>query len=145
MMERGRPSEFTPELASLICGRLASGESLRSICQSDDIPAKSTILGWVVDNREGFSDQYARARKIQAEDLADEIFAVADDGSNDWQETKFGPMVNAENINRSRLRVDTRKWYLSKVLPKIYGDKLALEHSVDATLADKIAKARLRE
>jgi hypothetical protein len=135
----GRPSLYTPELANSICERLASGESLCTICAEDDFPSKSTVLGWVVDDREGFADQYARSRKIQAEVLADEIFAVADDGSNDWQETKFGPMVNGEAVQRSRLRVDTRKWYLSKVLPKVYGDKLDLNHAGEVAIKRVVA------
>jgi len=56
--------------------------------------------------------------------------------------------VNPEVIGRSRLRVDTRKWYLSKVLPKIYGDKLQTEHSgtigttdlSDAALTQRLAE-----
>jgi hypothetical protein len=43
-----------------------------------------------------------------------------------------GWLVNGENLQRSRLRVDTRKWLLSKALPKIYGDKLALGGDQDA-------------
>lgn len=63
---------------------------------------------------------------MQAELLADELFSIADDGKNDTQKDEESGAIftNHDVINRSRLRVDTRKWYLSKVLPKIYGDKL---------------------
>ena len=82
---------------------------------------------------------------MQAEGLADELFAIADDGSNDWQEGQFGPMFNKEAAARSRLRVDTRKWYLSKVLPKVYGERVALEHSGEVTLlSQRLANARKR-
>lgn len=124
-MEQGRPSLHTPELAEEICSRIASGESLRHICESDDkFPAVSTICGWVLDNREGFTEQYTHARRIQAELLADELFSIADDGKNDTYEDDEGrTRTDHDVIARSRLRVDTRKWYLSKVLPKIYGDR----------------------
>lgn len=128
-MGGGRPSSYTPEIASEICQRIASGESLRSICKDNHIPDMSTVIAWNLDDREGFSKQYARSRQIQAELLADEIFEVSDDGSNDWQEGKFGPMLNGEAVARSRLRVDTRKWYLSKVLPKVYGEKIDVNNS----------------
>ena len=127
----GRPSEYDPQIALEICERLAMGQSLRTICESDDrFPAVSTVCLWNIDNRCGFSEQYARSRRSQAELLADEIFTIADDGSNDTYTDEDGnTRTNQDVINRSRLRVDTRKWYLSKVLPKIYGDKLT--HSGD--------------
>lgn len=71
---------------------------------------------------------------------------ISDDGSND---TYIDPDTGQERTNheivaRSRLRTDTRKWMLSKVLPKVYGDKLDLNHGVQpenplATLLQRIA------
>jgi hypothetical protein len=89
------------------------------------MPDKSTVWLWNVDNREGFSNRYARARELQAQGLADELLEIADDGRNDWMERNegIGPELNSENIQRSRVRIDTRKWLLSKMLPRIYGDK----------------------
>ena len=79
-------------------------------------------------NVQGFAAQYARARDAQAEFWAEQLLDVADDGSNDWMERNDpdnpGWDLNGEAVARSRLRVDTRKWLLSKVLPKKYGDKL---------------------
>jgi hypothetical protein len=79
----------------------------------------------VNDDREGFASKYARAREIQAHAIADELLEIADDGRNDWLERNegIGPELNSENIQRSRVRIDTRKWLLSKMLPRIYGDK----------------------
>lgn len=124
----GRPSIYTKELADKICARLAQGESLRIICRDEEIPASSTVYLWVLENREGFSEKYARAREMQAEVLFDEILEIADDGSNDLMTiTKGKETYNVEDkevTNRSRLRVDSRKWYLSKVLPKKFGEKV---------------------
>lgn len=125
-----RPTIYTIELAHTICERLAKGESLRRICLDEDMPDASTVHAWVLEDKEGFSKQYARARDIQAEVMFDEILDIADDGSNDYMTiTKGRDSYNVEDkevTNRSRLRVDSRKWYLSKVLPKKYGDKLDL-------------------
>lgn len=71
-----------------------------------------------------FSEQYARAMQIRVEMMADEIIQISDDSSNDLLLTEFGEKENKEFVNRSRLRVDTRKWLLSKMLPKKYGDNL---------------------
>ena len=125
---QGRPTGYTPELAEAICERLANGESLRAICRDDAMPAESTVRGWARDDREGFSTQYARARDIGLDAMADELLAIADDGSNDTYKTDDGKVtVDHDHIQRSRLRVDTRKWLLSKMAPKRYGDRQHLE------------------
>lgn len=125
-MDRGRPTKYTPEIASEICQRLADGMTLREVCRGDDMPAESTVRLWAIEDREGFSAQYERSREIGYHAMADELLEIADDGRNDWMErsAEEGVQVNAENLQRSRLRVDTRKWLLSKALPKLYGDKL---------------------
>jgi len=66
--------------------------------------------------------------------MADELLEVADDGKNDWMERQGEDdqklyVLNGEHVQRSRIRVDTRKWLLSKALPKVYGDKLTQEHT----------------
>jgi hypothetical protein len=98
------------------------------------MPGKATVFRWLGANEE-FRDQYARAREAQAEALADEIIDIADDGHNDWMERNQGDAAgwvqNGEAMQRSRLRVDARKWVASKLLPKKYGDKLDHEHKVD--------------
>lgn len=119
--KRGRPTEYTAEIAGEILRRLAEGESLNAMCQEERLPAKGTVLGWVVDDRGGFADQYRRAREIQAEGLTDELFDISDRGSD---------------VNRDKLKVDARKWYISKVLPK-FRDRLSvsLEDMTDEELA----------
>lgn len=132
MAAMGRPSIYTPEIAAVICERLANGESLRQICAADDMPGRSTVFRWAAENV-AFRDQYAVARAAQAEHMADELLDIADDGSNDWMERFYsegqslGWQVNGEHIQRSRLRVDSRKWLLSKLLPKKYGDAIRQE------------------
>jgi hypothetical protein len=130
----GRPTSHTAELAALICVRIADGESLRAICRDADMPNASTVHLWVIEDRGGFSKQYEDARLAQAMKWADELLDIADNGSNDWMsrndEENAGYSVNGEHIQRSRLRCDNRKWLLSKVLPKVYGDKLDLNAKV---------------
>lgn len=127
---QGRPSIFTPELADLICERIANGESLRSICRDDAMPACSSVFKWLNENK-SFSEQYARAREAQADALFDDVLDIADDARNDWMEThaedSMGWRVNGENIQRSRLRVDARKWMAGKLAPKKYGEKVTTE------------------
>lgn len=130
MAERGRPTDFSAEVASAICSELAKGRSLRDVCADEAMPAESTVRAWALEDRDGFSAQYARAREIGYHSMADELMEIADDARNDWMERRgeddAGWQANGEHIQRSRLRVDTRKWMLSKALPKLYGDKVAL-------------------
>lgn len=131
-LPQGRPTIYSDRLATDICQRIAQGESLRSICRDKAMPAMSSVMLWLVDgDHQSFSEQYANARLIQAEILADELMDIADDGSNDWMErngeNSEGYQLNGEHVQRSRLRVDTRKWYLSKVLPK-FADRKEIDH-----------------
>lgn len=136
MSEQGRPSTFTAELATEICRKLSEGQTLREVCRHESLPSESTVRGWALDDREGFSAQYTRAREIGYLAMADELLEVADDGRNDWierqdEDSKASFVLNGEHVQRSRLRVDTRKWMLSKALPKIFGDRVTQEHTSD--------------
>lgn len=126
-----RPSLLTQELADQICNQLAGGMTLREICRAEAIPDERTVRRWALDDKEGFAEKYSRAREIGYHSMADEMLEIADDGSNDWMLRKEGGkelhVLNGEHIQRSRLRLDTRKWLLSKALPKIYGDKLPVD------------------
>ena len=132
----GRPSGYTEAIAVEICRRIAERESLRKICADPDMPDKTTVLRWLAakENAE-FRTQYAHAREMQADTLFDEALAIADDGTNDWMERldkdgqAAGWQLNGEHVQRSRLRVDTRKWAAGKLAPKKYGDKL--QHTGD--------------
>lgn len=125
----GPRSEFTQEIADAICGYMADGMSVREICRKDEMPAMSTVFKWL-SQQPSFVEQYARAREAQADYMAEEILEICDDGSNDWMErqTDAGTitMPDHEHINRSKLRVDTRRWLMSKLQPKKYGEKVAL-------------------
>lgn len=124
----GRPTVYTEELSRRFCERIAHGESVRQICKDEDMPARSSVHEWLLDKRyKAFADQYRLACDIRAESMFDELLEIADDGTGDTVEREDGTeFTNQEVIARSRLRVDTRKWYLSKVLPKKFGDKLDL-------------------
>ncbi len=125
--QRGRPTVYTPEIAAEVCERLKHTGSLRKVCSAEDMPHEATVRTWVADDRGGFATHYARAREIGFGRLAEDVLEIADDGTNDTYLDEDGEeRKNRDVIERSRLRVDTRKWLLARVLPKIYGDKVAL-------------------
>ena len=85
------------------------------------------------------NDRYARAKADQADFLAEELLEIADDSAEDEIFTEEGKRLeNREFINRSRLRVDTRKWIACKLLPKIYGEKQQSEVGLSESLMQKI-------
>lgn len=144
-MSQGRPTTFTEELASMICELIATGESLRSICKDEEMPAISTVMLWAAKDRRavkdgvespypGFSEQYDYACEARLLYNADELLDIADDATNDWMEKHdpegecTGYQLNGEHVNRSKLRIETRKWLLSKLLPK-FADKQQIDHT----------------
>ncbi len=121
---------YTQKIADEICSRLAAGESLRAICKDEHLPTRATVHNWLVENREGFFDQYTRARDVGLDELADEMLEIADTtqvgvrSENSYDGYKE---VREDMLGHRKLRVDARKWYLSKLAPKKYGDRLATE------------------
>ena len=119
-----------PESVRLeICERIAKGESMVSICASEGMPVQSVVYNWLTVDSE-FAERYARAREQQAEHYLDEIIAISDDVTLDKiVDGEGNERTNNEAIQRSRLKVDTRKWAMSKLAPKKYGDKITQEHT----------------
>lgn len=124
-------SKYHPTLAAEICKRLALGETLRSICREQYMPDESTVRLWVVDDVGGFAPQYARARDIGLDAMSEEMLDIADTpeaGVRMEESLKGGTKVITGDMTQHRnLRVETRKWYLSKMAPKRYGLKTTTE------------------
>jgi hypothetical protein len=126
----GRPSLFTQELADKICEELAMGYSLRTVCKADEMPSVATVFNWF-RTHEDFLEQYTRAKQEAADAMAEDILDIADDASNDWmirhgKDEDEAYQLNGEHLQRSRLRIDTRKFLMAKMKPKRYGEKLDL-------------------
>ncbi|WP_368667224.1 hypothetical protein [Roseomonas sp. 18066] len=109
----GRPSAYRTEVVERILQRMAAGETLTSICRDRGMPAHSTVRLWAAEDRNGFSAQYARAREAQAHALAEAALDEAMTATGDAQ--------------LARLRFDAARWFVSKMLPKVYGPKAEAE------------------
>jgi hypothetical protein len=139
----GRPSDYTQEIADLICERIADGESLRSICSEAGMPSRMSVFRWLADpERASFRDQYARAREEQAEFYAESIVEIADEceveASYKGEEVVLD--ISSSAIARNRLRVDARKWYASKLAPKKYGEKVEQVLSGDLNVFQRVER-----
>ena len=134
-LKTGRPTKYTPEMVQLICERVATHDcGLNTLCEMyDDMPDKRNSNLWR-RRYPAFRSLYAQAKCEQIEFLTEDILEIADNGQNDWMEHYdknnecISWRVNGEHIQRSRVRIDTRKWLAAKLAPKIYGDALIQEN-----------------
>lgn len=120
--------EEKTSIFNFICNEIETGKSLREVLRdNDNMPSTQTFYKWI-DTEIEKSKQYARSCELRADIIFDEMIEIADDGSRDYTTKEIGDgievqVLNSEHIQRSRLRIDTRKWILSKMNPKKYGDK----------------------
>lgn len=129
---------FTQEIWDEICDVIAcTPKGIRKLChEHPHWPCADTIFSWLKTNKEA-ADQYARVKQIQVEPLADELLSICDDSSNDIILDDNGkPTCNYAAIQRARLKIDTIKWMISKLCPKIYGNQSQPEATNDKSYAE---------
>ena len=128
--------KWSPEQKAKACeeilAQVAKGRSLIGVCTTGDdwIPAESVFRLWC-DQDADLAARYAQAREVRADVIFEEILDIADNAKNDWMERQgegdAGWAANGEHVQRSRLRVDARKWMLGKMNQKKYGDRSVVE------------------
>lgn len=143
-LKTGVPLTYTDELGQEICETISrTSLGLKHLCEKNEHwPIPNTIYRWR-DIVPGFREMYAQAKMKQADFLAEEIVDIADNARNDFMETVseeegVGYRLNGEHVNRSRLRIDTRKWIASKLLPRVYGDKIQTETRITISHEDAL-------
>lgn len=107
----GRPTKYSKALAARLCAQLAQGKSLRTVCKMTSMPSCVTVFAWMPKYPE-FLKQYEEAVSQRTDAHIEEMLDIADNSK--------------EEAQRSRLRIDTRKWIASKLKPRKYGDKLEI-------------------
>lgn len=113
--KRASPVKRTPEIDAEIIRRLSKGEPLAQICRTPGFPDPATIWKWR-EGDEALEQSIARARLLGFDAIADEAFEIADTG-------------NPEDVQRAKLRIETRLKLLAKWDPKRYGERIATEHT----------------
>ncbi len=130
----GRPPLFpayNPTIALHVCYEIACGIPMREIAARHGLPDRATIFGWVLDVPE-FATAYLRARELAAHGMADDLPALAD-------------TATGENTQAVRLQVETRRWVLSRMLPRVYGDKITADVTLSVTLEQLVLKSLERQ
>lgn len=122
----GRPTLYTDDIADKLCESIAMGASMVKACEVEGMPAPRTVYKWLREKPE-FLQNYEHAKEDQADLFAEEVVEISDNKDGDYVEIDGEMRVVPENIQRSRLRVDARKWTASKFKTKRYGDKIQQE------------------
>jgi hypothetical protein len=142
----GRPSAYDPGIGDKVLEMLASGLSLRAICQEPQLPSECTVRRRVLDDN-AFATQYARARNIGLDCLADRMLELAETpvlGEKTVRKADGGiEITTGDTVDRSRLAVDAIKWQLSKMRPDKYGDRLQVAGDKDAPLEVNVSGLEL--
>lgn len=133
---RGQPTKYSPELAAEILTRIAEGESLHKITKEAGMPSHSSVYLWLMLYPD-FSDKYVRAREEQADTLADEIVAIADEPPAEVVDDKGVARTDSGWVTWQKNRVDARKWVAAKLKPKKYGDRQIVAGDADNPLEVK--------
>ena len=149
MAKTGRPTIYKDSTVKAICLRLSMGQSLNVICKLDKYPKKTTVYRWLQEN-EIFRDKYRHAREMQQENFLDEIIEIADDSKDDYIEKqgKNGSytQLDAEHVQRSRLRIDTRKWVMERMSSRKYGPKSEVDHkSSDGSMSPSFDEGKYKD
>lgn len=146
MRRMGRPSTLTQAIADEICERISDGEPLRAICRDDHMPAWRTVYDWISADTD-FSARIARARELGFDAIAEEALSIADTptiGQTSVSKATGLEVTEADMLGHRRLQVETRLKLLAKWAPKKYGDKQEIDLNVTDALAERLARAKLR-
>ena len=127
----GAPTTYNTHIATVICIRIAEGESLKQILRTEGMPVQSAVYEWLLRHPE-FAEQYTRAREEQADTLADEIIAIADESPEtvevrDKEGNVIDIKIDSGYVGYQKQRIEARKWTAMKLKPKKYGDRVAVE------------------
>lgn len=114
----GRPSTYSQEIADHICECIAMGESLRAVLGKENMPSMITVLQWL-DKHDEFSSQYSRAREQQTETLGDMMH----------EKSKSALGLDAAGVQAVKLEIETLKWFMGKVKPKKWGDRIQVDNT----------------
>lgn len=133
------------EVVDYICGEIAKGTQLKDILNNDWMPSMRTFFRWLRTYPE-LAKSYEMAKMERADVMFEEIIEIADDARNDWmiEHDKDGNgfyKFCGEHVARSRLRIDTRKWAMTRLNRFKYGDKLEADVKVHTTLEQLVSKS----
>jgi hypothetical protein len=134
------------KVADVVCHAIATSSTsipniLKAGYQDNTLPDYNTFARWLNEVGQAgdeLRDQYARAKEQQMDFLAEQILEIADtsvEATKTVDSDENGrTTTTTDAVDRSRLKVDARKWLMSKLKPKKYGDRTTLAGDPDSPL-----------
>lgn len=122
-MPAGRPLEYTKAVADKLCGQIVLGNSLRKVCEGEDMPCPATVYNWFSKYPE-FLKQYERAKDDSAHSDADKLDNIAEK-----------VLTGEYEPQAAKVAADIIKWSASRKKPKKYGDRVDHSHSGSVNLS----------
>ncbi len=124
----GRPRKYSIDISKRICGLLAQGHSLTTICKRDDMPSRAVVMSWLTKQDDPeyqeFQDRYARARAAQADAYFDRIVEIAEAST-------------AQTAHADRVKIDALKWVAARMAPEKYGDRQQVNVKADVAVESR--------
>jgi hypothetical protein len=112
-----RPSEYDFELCKKICDEVANGENIISVLKESSYPSWSTFRRWKNENDE--------LRTLYVNSQQDKGIALENEIDDVMQSLKAGEM----EASVGNVLIQTLKWKMAKFYPKMFGDKLDVDHT----------------
>ena len=137
---------YNHEIADEICARIAEGEPLRKICRDLHMPSWQAVYQWIGKD-EDFARRIARARDLGFDAIAEEALEISDTpvvGEETEDDDEKVKVKRGDMLGHRKLQVETRLKLLAKWCPAKYGEKRAVDLTVNESLADRLARARAR-
>jgi hypothetical protein len=146
----GRPPGDTlypnkEKIKGQIIGWLSEGKTLRDFCRQEQMPSYQSIFRWL-DEDPAFALDYARAREVGFEILAEEALHIADNTrmgrkvvTNSGGEDDAMTVTEEDMLGHRKLQIDTRMRLLKAWHPKKYGDRTVVAGDEEAPLAVEVS------
>lgn len=134
MVKTKANSDERKAIIEKVLTNMIEGMSLRKSCLASGTTAQSFIR-WCDDDK-SLSERYAHAREAMIDKMADELLDIADTPAK----TNENGSIDNGAVQEKRLQIDTRKWVLSKIAPKKYGDKLEVSGDSGSPLVHRIER-----
>lgn len=143
----GRPTSYNAEIAKLVCDRVATHtDGLRKLCAKYvDMPDDTTIALWRITHEE-FSRQYIDAKRSQIDLIIEDLDDLYDENVSYYIDSEGNKRIDAPSAAIATAKTNNKKWYASKIAPKVYGDHRQLEEKIEenAKLKDELRELQTK-
>jgi hypothetical protein len=125
-------AQYSRAIADTILDRHASGETIRGICRTPGFPSDRTVRRWAYNDLDGFKARFHEAGRQFCQALDEEALEIADNRDGDWVLNPKTERMDFchENVQRSRVRIETRQKCIARAWPERFSDRYSVSNEV---------------